>query len=173
MLATPIVSALAALLLLGGCGGATATANQTTEASAPLPKLTGRVVDMANILSPGQTAALTEKAAALETRKGHQFVIVTVATLNGQTIEAYSLALGRGWGIGRKGHDDGVLLVVAPGERKVRIEVGYGLERVLRDEDAARIIQETILPEFREGRLPDGISKGADAIIARLSESDQ
>lgn len=166
-LAGPVLLALA----LGACGGAAApSVNQAAAARDPIPALTGRVVDNANILSPEQERALSEKSAALEKRTGHQFVIVTLPSLDGRTIESVSLALGNGWKIGRKGYDDGVLLVVAPAERAVRIEVGDGLTRVLSDDAAAKIIQTVILPEFREARLPIGISKGADAIVARLSE---
>jgi uncharacterized protein len=166
-----IVGPVLLALALGACGGAAApSVNQAATAQKAIPALTGRVVDKANILSPAQESALSEKSAALETRTGHQFVIVTLPSLDGRTIESVSLALGNGWKIGRKGHDDGVLLVVAPAEREVRIEVGDGLARVLSDGDAAKIIQTVILPEFREARLPMGISKGADAIVARLSE---
>lgn len=169
---------LLALAPLAACGAAAPVANQvaaplvnqTVAQPDALPALTGRVVDNADLLSPEQEAALTKKSAALEARTGHQFVIVTLPSLEGKTIEQVSLGLGNGWKIGRKGHDDGVLLVVAPNERKVRIEVGFGLENTLTDEAASKIIQDVILPEFREARMPQGISKGADAIIARVSE---
>ena len=166
-------------LALGACGGAAVpSANQAAaaptvnqaDAAPAIPALTGRVVDNANILSPEQEGALGKKSAALEARTGHQFVIVTLPSLGGRPIKSVSLALGNGWKIGRKGYDDGVLLVVAPVEREVRIEVGYGLERTLSNDAAAKIIQELILPEFKKARLPEGISKGADAIVARLSE---
>lgn len=160
------IGAMALILAPLGAGGAAAVA-QT------VPALAGRVVDKAGILSAEQEDALAEKSEALEARTGHQFVIVTLASLDGRTIEEVSLALANGWGIGRKVDDDGVLLIVAPNERKVRIAVGPGLVQAISDGAAATIVQEVILPEFREDRLPEGISKGADAIIARLSEPDE
>jgi uncharacterized protein len=162
-----ILPVLVALTPLAACGAATPSRG---EAVATRGAQAGRVVDRANVLTPEQEAALAVKSAALEAKTGHQLVVVTVASLDGKPIEAYSLALANEWGIGRAGVNDGVLLLVAPNERKVRIEVGLGLPNKLPDAEAARIIEEVILPEFREGRLPEGIAKGADAIAARLSE---
>lgn len=139
------------------------------DAGPALPALTGRVVDQAAVLPPARAAQLTSRLAALEARTGHQFVIVTVSSLNGQPIEAVGLRLGRTWGIGRKGHDDGVLLLVAPNEHKVRIEVGYGLERQLTDPVCAKIIRDDILPSFAHGDLPGGIERGGAAIIAVIA----
>ena len=133
------------------------------------PALTGRVVDKADLLSPAQEAALSEESAALDKATGHQFVIVTVPDLGGHSIEDYGVYLGRYWGIGRKGVNDGVLLLVAPTERKVRIEVGYGLEKALSDPRAAEIIAHDILPRFKAGDLPGGIVAGAAAITRTLS----
>jgi uncharacterized protein len=103
----------------------------------------------------------------LEAATGRQFVVVTVPTLGGQDIAVFTRDLGRHWGIGRKGHNDGVILLVAPAERKVRIAVGYGLERILTDALCGEIIAEKILPRFRQGDLPGGIQSGADALVAR------
>lgn len=133
------------------------------------PALTGRVVDAAHLLSPAQQAALAGQSAALEKATGHQFVVVTVPDLGGHPIEAYGRALGNHWRIGRSHENDGVLLLVAPGERKVRIEVGYGLEKALTDPRAAEIIARDILPRFRAGDLPGGIAAGAAAITRTLS----
>ncbi len=143
-------------------------AQATAPAGYVFPALTGRVVDKADLLSPTQETALSAQSAALEKATGHQFVIVTVTSLGGHKIEDYGLHLGRYWGIGRKHANDGVLLLVAPNERKVRIEVGYGLETTLSDPKAKTIIDRDILPAFRAGDLPRGIIAGAAAITHML-----
>lgn len=130
--------------------------------------LTGRVVDEAELLPPEAETALSEKLAELEARNGHQFVIVTTTDLQGKPIEDYSLCLARHWGVGRKSHDDGVMLLVAPTERKTRIEVGYGLEKALRDEEASEIVNRTVIPAFAKGDYVGGITRGADAIVAEI-----
>ena len=154
----------AALLLLGACG-------EAPPVSAPvldLPELTGRVVDRADLLTPAQEASLNAQSAALERDLGAQFVIATVSTLHEMPIEDYGVQLGRRWGIGREGKDDGVLLIVAPAERKARIEVGYGLEKRVTDPFAAKLMREALVPRFAEGRFGEGIEAGSRAIIARL-----
>lgn len=95
-------------------------------------------------------------------------VVVTVPTLEGQEIAAFTRDLGNAWGIGRIGKDDGVVLLVAPTERKVRIAVGFGLEEQLTDAVCQHIVDAEMLPRFREGDLPAGIAAGADALIERL-----
>lgn len=132
------------------------------------PKLTGRVVDAAELLSPAEEAALDQKLAALETASSRQLVVVTVPDLQGYPIEDYGYRLGRTWGIGQAEANNGAILLVAPNERKVRVEVGYGLEPILTDALSSVIIQSQILPRFREGDFPGGIIAGADAIIAQL-----
>jgi uncharacterized protein len=137
------------------------------------PALAGRVVDQADLLTPGEEAYLSERLAALEARTTDQLVIVTVPSLGGRTIEQFGLALGNHWRIGQAGRDNGVLLIVAPAERKVRIEVGYGLERILTDARAARIIETDIVPRFVEGSWYEGIRGGTRAIIAILVENER
>ena len=132
------------------------------------PALTGRVVDQARLLDAPTEAALTEKLAALETDTGDQLVVVTVNSLQGHEIEEYGYRLGREWGIGQKEGDNGVLLIVAPNERRVRIEVGYGLEPILTDALSTQIIQGRILPAFRTSAFQRGITDGVDAIDAQL-----
>lgn len=132
------------------------------------PKFTNFVVDQANILPAGTERQLNAKLAGLQRRTRHQLAIVTIPSLQGHAIEQYSVTLARRWGIGRAHYDDGVLLLVAPNERKVRIEVGYGLEATLTDPRCAEIIRNLMLPRFKKGDLPGGISAGADSIIARL-----
>jgi uncharacterized protein len=137
------------------------------------PQLTGRVVDDAHILTPDQVQDLTSKSAALEGAKGAQLVVATVPSLQGYPIEDYGYRLGRAWGIGQKGKDNGVILLVAPTEHKVRIEVGYGATAYLTDAMSGLIIREDILPHFKQNP-PDyggGIEAGADAIVKQMSQS--
>lgn len=138
-------------------------------AAQTFPQLTGRVVDQANLLSPQQEADLAARSEALEKQTGRQFVVATVSSLEDRTIEDYGYQLGRHWGIGREQQDDGVILLVAPNEKKVRIETGYGAEGFLPDILAGRIIRDDILPRFREGDMAGGIMAGADAIIRQMS----
>nr|WP_313632399.1 YgcG family protein [Brevundimonas naejangsanensis] len=133
------------------------------------PTLTGRVVDDAQLLTPQQEQALTGKLATLEQQTGDQLVVVTLPSLQDQEIEDFGYQLGRHWGIGQKENDGGALLIVAPNERKVRIEVGYGLEGVLTDAYSSLIIRNDILPAFRQGDYAAGIIAGADSIIAQLT----
>ncbi len=136
----------------------------------PLPTLTGRVVDNAGLLPPARQDKLSAALADVERLTRHQFVVVTVPSLHGRSIDDVGLMLGKCWGIGRKDHDDGVLLVVAPTERKVRIEVGYGLERTLTNSEAKAIIDQHILPSFRRGALAAGIFRGSAAIIREIDD---
>jgi len=132
------------------------------------PPLTGRVVDAADLLPPEVEARLAAKLEALEAQSQRQLVVATVPDLEGYDIADYGYQLGRFWGLGDKERNDGALLLVAPNERKVRIEVGYGLEGYLTDALSALIIQNTILPAFRNGDFAGGIEAGTDAIIAQL-----
>ncbi len=132
------------------------------------PPLTGRVVDQANLLDPAQEAALTAKLAALETQSQRQFVVATISDLEGYDDSDYGYRLGRAWGIGDKERNDGLLLLIAPNDRKVRIEVGYGLEGIMTDALSHRIIQDRILPAFRAKDFPGGINAGVDSVITQL-----
>lgn len=132
------------------------------------PPLTGRVVDAAKLLSPEQQAALTAKLEQLEKQSGRQMVVVTIPSLENYPIDDYGYRLGRAWGIGEKKASDGLLLLVAPNERKVRIEVGYGLEPIVTDALSSVIIQRQILPRFRDGDMAGGITAGADALVQLL-----
>ncbi|MFM5930124.1 MAG: TPM domain-containing protein [Novosphingobium sp.] len=133
------------------------------------PKLTGRVVDGANIIPDDVEQRLTQKLEGLEKQSQRQLVVVTLADLQGYEISDYGYQLGRHWALGDKERDDGALLIVAPNERKVRIEVGYGLEPTLTDGLSALIVQNTILPLFKAGDMPGGIEAGTDAIIKQLT----
>jgi uncharacterized protein len=133
------------------------------------PPLTGRVVDDAHVLSPQTQADLTSKLADLEAKTGRQLVVVTLPSLQGDDIADYGYQLGRAWGIGQKGQNNGVLFIVAPTEHKVRIEVGYGLEPILTDALSSVILQEKVLPKFRAGDVQGGVVDGTNAIIDQLS----
>ncbi len=128
------------------------------------------MVDSANLLTVSERRRLSNQLVDAEKKSKHQFVVVTVKSLGGHPIADYGVNLGRTWGIGRKCFNDGVLLIVAPNERKVRIEVGYGLEKALRDEEAGEIIRNDILPRFKDGKFADGIFAGSDAIIREITE---
>lgn len=138
-----------------------------------LPPLTGRVVDLANVLSPATEEALTEQLAAHEQRTSNQLVVATVPSLQGYDIERFAVELFRAWLLGQKDRNNGVLLLVAPNEREVRIEVGYGLEGTLTDALSTDIIQNRILPRFRAGDIPGGITSGVDAILAVIEGTYQ
>jgi uncharacterized protein len=137
------------------------------------PKLTGRVVDQANLLDPAQEAALTAKLEGLETRTNRQLVVATLNSLEGYEISDYGYRLGRHWALGQDGKgesekDNGAILIVAPNERKMRIEVGYGLEPVLTDGLSSSIIRNDITPAFKAGDFPAGINAGVDRIVTQL-----
>ncbi|GAB1583348.1 TPM domain-containing protein [Phyllobacterium phragmitis] len=155
--------------LAGGIMMALAAFIVVAVADAPLPALTGRVVDDANIIDPQTRDALTEKLAAFEAKSSDQVVVVTVPSLGGEDIESYSNRLFRSWALGQKQENNGVLLVVAPNDRKVRIEVGYGLEGTLTDALSSVIIRTAVIPAFRQGDYAGGISKGVDGILAVLA----
>jgi uncharacterized protein len=140
-------------------------------AAQTFPPLTGRVVDQAHLLTPAQAADLTSKSQALEAQSGRQFVVATVNSLEGQPIEDYAYRLGRAWKIGDEKRDDGVVLLVAPNERKVWIATGYGAGGFLTDAMSGVITREAILPHFKQSP-PDyggGIVAGADAVIKQMS----
>ena len=143
-------------------------AQTTAVSSLTFPPLTGRVVDEAGLLSPADRASLTMSLADLEAKTTDQLVVVTLKSLQGTTIEDYGYQLGRHWGIGQKDKDSGALLIVAPIERKVRIEVGYGLEGTLTDAATKLIIENAILPAFRTGNFAGGIKSGTNLIIQLL-----
>lgn len=159
----------AMLALLAVLAGLLAPALLSPLAAQPkFPELSGRVVDEAGILPPEVEARLTAQLEELETTTQRQLVVATVSDLDGYDISDYGYQLGRAWGIGDKERNDGALLLVAPNERRVRIEVGYGLEGYLTDALSALIIQNTIIPRFRDGDFPGGIEAGTAAIIEQL-----
>jgi len=146
-----------------------ATAAPDSPAGPKFPVLSGRVVDDANVLSQTTKDDLTGKLAALEQKTSRQLVVVTIPSLQGYEISDYGYQLGRAWGIGQKTLNNGILLIVAPIEHKVRIEVGYGLEPIVTDALSEVIIQTQVLPKFRTGDFNGGVEAGADALIQQLS----
>jgi uncharacterized protein len=161
-----------ALALVVLCVGLTACGAKAPAAAAVdcsfVPKLTGRVVDEAKLISPAGQAKLSEELQQLEAATSDQVVVATLPSLGGRPIEQTGLALGRCWGIGRKGVDNGVVLLVAPAERRMRIEVGYGLEGLLTNRRAADIIEAHMVPRFRTQQLEGGIEAGVARIDALL-----
>jgi uncharacterized protein len=135
------------------------------SADVAVPPLTGRVVDLTGTLSSDEIAALSTRLKNLEARKGSQVAVLIVPTTQPETIEQYSIRVAEAWKIGRKKIDDGALLVIAKDDRRLRIEVGYGLEGALTDVTSRRIIDEIITPKFRSGDFAGGISAGVDRII--------
>ena len=139
-------------------------------AAAPtFPQLTGRVVDNAAIIPSDMEARIEAKLAALEDKTTDQFVVVTLSSLQGYEIADFGYQLGRHWGIGQAGKDNGLLLIVAPNEREVRFEVGYGLEGTMTDALSRVIIENAILPRFRADDMAGGIERGVDDAIQVLS----
>lgn len=130
------------------------------------------VVDEAGVLSPETEARLNDELTGLQQRTQHQVVVATVSSLQGLEIEDYGYQLGRAWGIGREKEDDGVILLVAPSDRKLRIEVGYGLEPVLTDALSNVIINQVIVPKFKAGDIDGGVVAGAEAIVKQLDLPD-
>ena len=142
----------------------TLVAQAATPLPAPLPALTGRVVDTADMIPPQTEAALTRQLAALEAQSSDQLVIVTIPGLEGADIADYAYALAQNWQIGQQGTDNGIILLVALADRQVRIEVGRGLEGTVTDAMSGLIIREAIVPAFRAGDYAGGISAGVDAL---------
>jgi uncharacterized protein len=142
---------------------------QPARAAPTFPALTGRVVDDAHILSPETQAQLTQELAGLEQKTSRQLIVVTIPSLQGYDIADYGYQLGRAWGIGQKETNNGALFIVAPNDRKVRVEVGYGVEGVLTDAMSSVILQREVLPRFRQGDMQGGVVAGTHALVEQLS----
>ncbi|MFM6832437.1 MAG: TPM domain-containing protein [Novosphingobium sp.] len=140
----------------------------TAQAAMPA-RPAGPVLDQANIIPDAEEAVLSQKLSAYNAQTGRAVVVATVASLDGQEIDTYGTELGHQWGVGGKSTDQGLILLVAPNERKVRIEVGYGLEEYLPDVLAGRIIAGAITPRFKAGDYPGGINAGIDQILTQLN----
>jgi uncharacterized protein len=141
-------------------------------AAAEIPPLKARVTDLTGTLNAQQKSALEQTLAEFEARKGAQIAVLMVPTTQPETIEQYAVRVQEAWKLGRKGVDDGVLLVVAKNDRKVKIETGYGLEGILPDAIAKRIIEDDIVPRFKAGDFYGGIRAGVDRIM-RVVEGEK
>ena len=137
-----------------------------SEALVAVRPLTARVHDDAGILSPAENSALIDDLETFERETGHQIVVLTVKSLEGEAIEEFSMRVAEAWKIGRAKPDDGILVIVAAEDRKARIEVGYGLEGVVPDALAARILRDQMIPRFRVGAMGDGVRAGVEALVA-------
>jgi len=133
-----------------------------------VPPLTGRIVDTANLITPDLAAALSQEMAAHERRTGNQVAVLTLPSLQGEPLEEFSHRVATTWKLGQKGTDNGVLLLVAAQDRRIRIEVGYGLEGVLTDAVTSRIIRNEMVPRFRAGEYSQGIAAGVRAILGTI-----
>ncbi|MDY0885081.1 TPM domain-containing protein [Dongia soli] len=159
------------LILMAVLCGTLLWQSSSVMADPPLPPLTGPVVDAAGILDAGSSHRLTKELESYEATTSTQIVVATIPDLKGYPIEDWGLALLRGWGIGQKGKNNGVVLVVAPNDRQLRIETGYGAEGPLPDATADAIIRRVIVPDFKQGNFPAGIEAGVKAIMAALEGS--
>jgi uncharacterized protein len=140
---------------------------------AEVPYLTGYVVDSAEILRSDTRRRLAEMLRAHEQKTTNQVALLTVPTIHGESVEDYAVRVFEQWKLGRKGKDNGVLVVVVPQDRRMRIEVGYGLEGTLPDAVASRIIRDVMTPRFRQGDYDGGLAQGVGAILARLEGSTE
>jgi len=136
--------------------------------AADVPFLSGRIVDEAEVLKAPTRERLTAALKAHEDKTTNQVAVLTVPTIGGESIEGYATRVFETWKLGQQGKDNGVLVIVVPNDRKMRIEVGYGLEGTLTDAQAARIIRDDMTPQFKAGNFDAGIAAGVQAIIARL-----
>jgi uncharacterized protein len=170
-MARALACALLAFLPLAALAQAGAW-DSTTGGLAPIPPLSARVTDLTNTLSVAEKQSLESKVATWESATGNQLAILMLPTTQPEPIEAYSIRVADAWKIGRKGQDNGALLVVAKDDRKLRIEVGYGFEGVLTDATSRRIISDTISPLFRQGQFAGGLNAGVDRIIEVITKGE-
>jgi uncharacterized protein len=143
-----------------------------SDALKPVPRLAARVTDLTSTLSDAERSALESKLAAFEEKTGAQMAVLVVPTTQPEPVETYAIRVADAWKVGRKGRDDGVLLVVAKNDRRLRLEVGYGLEGAIPDAIAKRIVAEDIAPRFREGRYAAGIEAGVDRVVAIVEKGE-
>ena len=135
----------------------------------PLPVLNDRIIDLTSSLHKNEIDHIKVKLEALEKNKGSQFVVLIIGSTGEETIEQYGIRLAESWAIGRDKVDDGVIMIIAKNDRKLRIEVGYGLEGAIPDALAKRIIEQIIIPQFQSGHFHNGIDQGVDAIISLIN----
>lgn len=160
---------LAILLVAGGCKAA-ALPEAAACAGVPQLALKGRVTDAADILTAEEEAQLSERLARYEQRTKHQMVVATAPGLNGARVDNFGTCLGNRWGIGRKGHDDGIVILVAPNDRQMHIATGSGMEKTLTDDKALAVIHQ-MTPHFKAGDYTAGLSTGIDAIAIQTGDT--
>jgi uncharacterized protein len=164
-----------AALVVGAIAASAAFAQGWESGSdglAPIPPLRARVTDLTQTLSASEQQALDQKLAAWERDSGNQMVVLMVPSTKPEPIETYSIRVAEAWKVGRKGQDNGVLFLIAKDDRKLRLEVGYGLEGVLTDVTARRIIAENVAPLFRQNQYAAGINAGMDRVIAVVGKGE-
>lgn len=162
------------LVACAACSNAEATQEQqvvVTPALAAhrLARPDGPVLDAANLIEPAEEQRLEDRLIGFNHRTGHALVVVTVPTLGGEDIADYTLELFNRWGVGGEAEGDGIVLLVAPHDRQVRIATGYGMEEKVPDALCAQIIRDTIIPHFRKGAMADGIDDGVEALSAAMT----
>jgi len=161
-------------LLLAGwfaLAGILAALPQSARAEVPVPPVKARVTDLTGTLSATQKSELESRIAAYEARRGSQIAVLMLPTTKPEEIEQYSMRVAEAWKIGRKGLDDGLILIVAKDDRRLRVEVGYGLEGAIPDSVARRVIDEKITPRFRDGDFYGGVRDGVEQLI-KLAEGE-
>jgi uncharacterized protein len=171
--AAPIAALLAAVALVAMPAHGQAPAWEAgSDGLRPVPALSAHVTDLTDTLSADERARLESKLAAFEDKTGAQMAVLIVPTTQPEPVEAYALRVADAWKIGRKGRDDGVLLLVAKNDRRLRMEIGYGLEGLIPDAIAKRIVAEDVAPKFREGRYAAGIDSAADRVIGIVEKGE-
>lgn len=164
-----LATLLAILIVAGGCKEVPPPESAVCT-GVPQIALRGPVTDAAGILNAEEKQRLSQRLVHYEQRTTHQMVVATASTLNGATPMEFATCLGRRWGIGDAERNDGILILVAPGDRQTAISVGYGMEKALPDEKAKAVI-ERMIPHFKDGAYAGGLSTGIDAIAAQTGET--
>lgn len=155
-------------VLLGACSAVSKRENAGSSADSgrmPVPQLTGRIVDTANLLLPSEQARLSKLSQAYEQESGHQIGVLIIPTLGGEAIESFCLRTANTWRLGRKGIDDGILVCLAANERRVRIELGTGMSRYISNADAQEIIDKEMTPFFRVREFAEGLERGLKRLM--------
>ena len=168
-----LAAPLAILLVAGGCKAAPepAAAKETAACDGVPPiALAGHVTDAADILSAGEEARLSDRLRRYEARTKHQMVVATTSSLHGARVDNFGTCLGNRWKIGRKDHDDGIVVLIAPNERQMRIATGFGMEKILTDDKALAVIHQ-MTPYFAKADYAGGLSTGIDAIAAQTGDT--
>lgn len=164
-----LAAPLAIPLIAGGCKAAAPPAESFVCKGVPHMAMQGQVTDAADILSEAEETRLSDRLAKYEQRTKHQMVVATTTSLNGVRVDDFGTCLGNRWAVGRKDYDDGVLILVAPKERQMRIATGTGMEKTLTDDNALAVVRQ-MRPRFEQGDYAGGLMLGIDAIAAHTGE---